>query len=674
VSLDPGDDDPVRFWGYVIAAIRTVHPDVGGAALAALPDAGRALVEVTVPLLLNDLVDLPGRLVLVLDDYHLLHHELIHASLAFLLRHLPASVQLALGSRADPPLPLGSLRAAGEVVEIRAAELSFSEIEAEALLNGSLGAGLARADVALLRARTEGWAAGLQLAALSLQGQDDKHAFVEAFAGDDRQIGDYLKEILAEQPPALREFLLRTSILERMCAPLCDAVTGREDGAEQLAAIERSNLFLVSLDTRREWYRYHHLFRDLLRHELERARAIDLHRRASAWWRERGDADEAIAHATAAGDLDQAAELIADSWRMHLNWGQTDTVVHWIDALPEGSALSDARLAVARGWAALYRGRLDEVETLLGNPEAAGLPGPFYDGSSPAANVAFLESVYAALRGDVGSSIAAGRTAIRAHSGANKAGRALPSVVLGRSLYYAGELSEAITVLEEAVDGLSPGGPSVALLATTGGLALACAEAGDHDRAETWAVEAQRLVEELGLGESEWAALPLITRAMLFELRGELREAAASLERAVVLARRGDRRLDLARALISLARLERRRRNHTDARAHTREARAVLDTCPDPGVLGELLANTERSLQLARPAVRAPSLPVHVELSERELMILRLLASELSQREIASELYVSFNTVKSHTRSVFRKLGVANRAAAVARGRELALI
>jgi LuxR family maltose regulon positive regulatory protein len=197
VSLDPGDDDPVRFWGYVIAAIRTVHPDVGGAALAALPDAGRALVEVTVPLLLNDLVDLPGRLVLVLDDYHLLHHELIHASLAFLLRHLPASVQLALGSRADPPLPLGSLRAAGEVVEIRAAELSFSEIEAEALLNGSLGAGLARADVALLRARTEGWAAGLQLAALSVQGQDDKHAFVEAFAGDDRQIGDYLNEILA---------------------------------------------------------------------------------------------------------------------------------------------------------------------------------------------------------------------------------------------------------------------------------------------------------------------------------------------------------------------------------------------------------------------------------------------------------------------------------------------
>jgi LuxR family maltose regulon positive regulatory protein len=349
-------------------------------------------------------------------------------------------------------------------------------------------------------------------------------------------------------------------------------------------------------------------------------------------------------------------------------------VIRWIDGLPRDRATSDARLAVASGWAALYRGRLDEVETLLGNPDAAGLPSPFYDGPSAAANVAFLESVYAALRGDVGGSLAAGRAVIAAHPDPETPGRALASIVLGRSLYYAGELSEAVQVLAEAADGLSSGGASVALLAATGGLALARAEAGDPDRAATSAATADRLVEELGLAESEWAALPLLARATLLDQRGEIQEATAALERAVVLAHRGARRLDLAKALISLARLERRLDKPADARAHAREARSVLDTCVDPGMLAELLARTERSLQLAGAPASAAALPADVDLSERELTVLRLLATDLSQREIASELYVSFNTIKSHTRSVFRKLGVADRAAAVARGRELALI
>jgi LuxR family transcriptional regulator, maltose regulon positive regulatory protein len=230
VSLDRGDDDVARFWGYVVGALRTVAPDLGRGALATLPAAGPGLVDAVVGPLINELAQLPSRVVLVLDDYHLVREEPIHASVGFLLRHLPDRLHVAIASRSDPPLPLGALRAGGEILEVRAAELRFSDAEADALLNGSLGLGLDRSEVELLQARTEGWAAGLQLAALSLRGQEDKRALVETFAGDDRQIGDYLHEVLTEQPAPLREFLLRTSILERLCAPLCDALTGGSDG------------------------------------------------------------------------------------------------------------------------------------------------------------------------------------------------------------------------------------------------------------------------------------------------------------------------------------------------------------------------------------------------------------------------------------------------------------
>jgi LuxR family transcriptional regulator, maltose regulon positive regulatory protein len=281
VSLDPGDDDPVRFWSYLIAALRTVEPDLGRSALTALPSAGPDLVEVVVSPLINDLANVTRRSVLALDDYHFVRNELIHTSVGYLLRHLPRTTQIAIASRADPPLPLATLRAAGEVTEIRATDLRFTDQEADALLNDALGLGLDAADVELLQVKTEGWPAGLRLAALSVQAQDDRHAFVAAFAGDDRQIGDYLHDVLAEQPAELRDFLLRTSVLERLCARFCDAVTGSDDARAHVEAIDRSNLFLVALDGRGEWYRYHHLFRDLLRQELAPERP-EPRRRASS--------------------------------------------------------------------------------------------------------------------------------------------------------------------------------------------------------------------------------------------------------------------------------------------------------------------------------------------------------------------------------------------------------
>ena len=271
VSLDAGDDDPVRFWSYVVAAIRTVVPGFGGAVLAALPNAGPSMVEVVLPRLINELALLEAPVVLVLDDYHLLGDELLHASVAYLVRHLPRTLRIAIASRADPPLPLARLRAAGELVEIRVQELQFADAEADQLLNGTLELGLEAADVHRLQERTEGWPAGLQLAALSLRGRSDRAAFIRSLAGDDRQIGDYLHEVVEDAPRPLREFLLRTSILERMCAPLCAAVTGRADSAALLAEAFRSNLFVVALDDRGYWFRYHHLLRDLLQRELVRS-------------------------------------------------------------------------------------------------------------------------------------------------------------------------------------------------------------------------------------------------------------------------------------------------------------------------------------------------------------------------------------------------------------------
>jgi LuxR family maltose regulon positive regulatory protein len=678
VSLDPGDDDRVRFWSYVIGAVRTVAPQVGGAALAALPHAPGDLAGAVLPSLLNELAAAGRRLVLVLDDYHCVRQGSIHASVAFFLRHLPPGVQLAIATRADPPLPLGSLRAAGEVVEIRAAQLGFSDAEAGALLNDSLALGLEPAEVALLRERTEGWPAGLRLAALSLRDQADPKAFVAAFAGDDRQITEYLHEFVAAQPWRLREFLLRTSILERLCAPVCDAVTGRSDGIARLEEVQRANLFLVCLDSRGQWFRYHHLFRDLLRLELARAEpglVAGLHRRACAWYRAQGDADQAIGHATAAGDVAEACDLIARHWTPLFNLGQAETVARWIDALPRESAEADARVCLARAWTALQPGVVEEMESWLRAAERAPRPesSPGTDlVTSVEGSAALLWQTSALMVGDVTGSQAAGSRALALYPDAADPRRAVANINLGQTCYFAGDLTGAEAALRNGLQRLPGAGWSVLHAIGLGQLALGRLDQGDVDDAEAIMAEAERHIAESRVDEASATSPAVLARGRLLELRGDLAAAGAAYTRAVVLGRRGGRRLAAASALIALARLKRRLRAYDQARAAAREARRVLASCPDPGSLAGLLASTERALQLT--TTRRPVVPADPDLSGRELAILRLLASELSQREIGSQLYVSFNTVKSHTRSIFRKLGVTTRAAAVDRGRELGLL
>ena len=365
LSLEPSDNDPGRFWTYVATALQSVVPGLGAGVLPLLRTPGTSVLESVLPLLLEELAALSGRYFLVLDDYHAITNRELHEQTAYFVERLPPALRLVIASRADPPLPLGRLRARGDLGEVRADALRFSAAETATFLNNVLQLDLTESDVARLHERTEGWAAGLYLAGLSLQGRTNRAEFIDAFAGDDRHLVDYLgAEVVDGQRSEVREFLLQTSILDRLSGPLCDAVTGRAGSAAMLEAIERSNLFLVPLDARREWYRYHQLFGELLANELRRtdaARVPVLHHRAFEWLRDHGSPEEAIHHAVAAGEIEDAAELIVDHWNGVFNHGRLATVTAWLDALPPATVEGDPRLCVARAWVAMDYGRLDEV-------------------------------------------------------------------------------------------------------------------------------------------------------------------------------------------------------------------------------------------------------------------------------------------------------------------------
>jgi LuxR family maltose regulon positive regulatory protein len=347
LSLDQGDNNLERFWVYVVTALRGVRPEVGESALSLLRSPQPPPSEWVLTAVINDITaisDGPAAglghgLTLILDDYHVIEAEPVHRSVAFLLEHLPPQLHLVIATRSDPPLPLARLRARDELAELRAADLRFAPDEAAAFLNEVMGLGLSAADVAALERRTEGWIAGLQLAALSMQGREDAPGFVRAFAGDERYVVDYLvEEVLQRQPQHIRSFLLQTSILDRMSGPLCDAVTGRDDGKGLLETLERGNLFVVSLDTKRQWFRYHHLFADALRvraAEEHPGYLPTLHRRASAWCERHGQPSEAVGHALAGKDFGRAASLVELAGRAMLTGRQDAALLGWLQALPD---------------------------------------------------------------------------------------------------------------------------------------------------------------------------------------------------------------------------------------------------------------------------------------------------------------------------------------------------
>ena len=368
LSLDARDNDPAMFWTYVVAALRTAVGEAV-ASTRSLLDGPPPSVDTVVATLLNDLHAVDHDVVLVLDDYHVVESIEIHESVAFLLDHLPANVHLVIASRADPPLPLATLRARGRLLEIRAADLRFTGDEAAAYLSDAVDLTLTAGDVEVLEARTEGWIAALQLAALSMQGRDDVTGFIAEFAGDDRFILDYLLgEVLDRQSAEVRSFLLDTSILSRLSGPLCDAVTGGTGARATLEQLERANLFLVPLDDRRLWYRYHHLFADVLRARLldeDPGRVPDLHRRAADWYDANGDPADAIAHAMAGGDVEGAARIIELAMPAMRRSRQDTTLRRWLEALPEEVFVDRPVLTIGLVGARMVTGDTTGVEPLL---------------------------------------------------------------------------------------------------------------------------------------------------------------------------------------------------------------------------------------------------------------------------------------------------------------------
>jgi LuxR family transcriptional regulator, maltose regulon positive regulatory protein len=417
LGLDAGDNDPARFWRYVVAALDQAQPGIAerlGPLLG--PPAPRSF-EGLVTALINELAAQPGRneVLLVLDDYHLVDDGAVHESVAFLLENLPPGLLLVVCGRADPPLPLARLRARGQLAELRAAELRFTTEEAAALLGAAAGPVLPDTAVVALTARTEGWAAGLQLAALSLRGRTDAAGFVAAFSGSHRFVLDYLAdEVLDGQPGQVRAFLLETSMLERLSGELCDAVTGRAGSQAMLADIERAGLFLVPLDEVRGWWRYHHLFADLLRARLEQeqpGRMQELHRAAAAWSDGHDLADDAVRHALAAGDAAWAARLVERHIETLLGRSEGATLRRWHSALPAESVRDRPRLCLAQAYGAAMGFQVEALEALLDDaerafavsgdePYEASAGRPVSSLANVPAGIAFLRAVLARLRGD----------------------------------------------------------------------------------------------------------------------------------------------------------------------------------------------------------------------------------------------------------------------------------
>jgi len=490
LSLDQRDNDPALFWTYLVTALRTAGPVVGEGALALLQPP-LAPIDAVLATLLNDLHAVSNDVVLVLDDYHVIDAREVHDGMAFLVEHLPPQIHLVIAGRTDPTLPLPRLRARGELVEIRAADLRFTPEEAASYLTEGMGLALTAHDVAVLEERTEGWIAALQLAALSMQGRDDITAFIAGFAGDDRYIVDYLaEEVLQRQPAHVQQFLLQTSILDRLTGPLCDAVTGQDGGKATLTTLERGNLFLVPLDDRRRWYRYHHLFADVLRaHLLDEQPDVvpGLHRRASHWYGENGEPSEEIRHALEGQDFERAADLVELAIPAMRKTRQEAAVLGWLTALPDEVVRVRPVLSVGIAGAMLAVGETEGVEDRLRDAEpwlgaTAGVRGR---AKTPPAEIldeeefrrlpAVIELYRTALaltRGDELSTVRHAKRAFALAPEDDHLSRAGAAGLLGLAYWASGDLEAAHRSYTECVVGLLQAGHT----ADTLGCAIALAD------------------------------------------------------------------------------------------------------------------------------------------------------------------------------------------------------
>jgi LuxR family maltose regulon positive regulatory protein len=608
LSLDAGDNDPARFWRHAVAALDRVRPGIGERLGPLLGPPPPPSFEPLVTALINELAGQPDAdeaLLLVLDDYHVISSQLVHESLGFLLEHRPSGLHLALTSRSDPPLALARLRAGGQLTELRAAELRFTPGEAAALLQqvtaapgGAPGAPLPDAVAATLAARTEGWAAGLQLAGLSLRGQNDVDGFVAAFTGSHRYVLDYLAgEVLDRQPDQVREFLLETSVLERLSGELCDAVTGGTGSQAMLEAIEAAGLFLTPLDEVRGWWRYHHLFADLLQARLRQeqpGRLPGLHHAAAAWCDAHGLADETIRHALAAGDATWAARLIERQYDAIFLRGESATIQRWISALPVELARSRPRLLLAQAWMALVGGDVEAAGAPLDAAERAfadAASEPFEPsvgrGASLLANVpaaiALGRAYLAVLRGDADGTAA---SASRALAALGEGERVLHSVglwMLAIAEWVSGRLDDAERGFAAGVAGWRAAGQRPLAAWACHDLGRVQRARGRLDSARAAYQQALEITAPPGRAAMPAAGIGYVGMAEVAYQRNELDAAYRLVTEGIPLCRQLNWTQPLAAGLVTLAWIRQANDDPGGAREAMGEAERIA---PDPAMTG----------------------------------------------------------------------------------------
>ncbi len=552
LSLDESDNDLSQFLTYLVAALQTIDNHMGAGMLSILQSPQPLPAELFLTSLINAVAEAPQQFILLLDDYHRIEARPIHNALTFLLDHLPPQMHLAIASRSDPPLPLARLRGQRRLTELRAADLRFTPDEAATFLNQMMGLDLSAADVAALESRTEGWIVGLQMAALSMQGRADTASFIRAFTGSHRFIIDYLvEEVLQRQPERVRDFLLQTSILDRLSGPLCDAVASQGDGREMLEALERGNLFVVPLDDQRQWYRYHHLFADMLQARLIKEQpdlAPVRHRRASEWYEQNGLPADAIRHALAAEDWERAARLVELAWPAMRKRRQEATMLGWVKALPDSLIRARPVLSVVCAWALLDGGELEAAEARLlsaeqwlgtaadgrERPQAAAPTMVVVDDAqfrSLPASIANARAYRAQALDDIPGTVTYARQALEFLQEGDYYERGTTAALLGLAYWASGDLEAAYRSFADGLDSLQRGGGILIRIGGTVILAHIAVAQGRLHEAERIYEQALQLATAQGEPALQGTAELYLGLAELHRERGDLDSARQHLLR-----------------------------------------------------------------------------------------------------------------------------------------------
>ncbi len=546
LSLDEGDNDPSRFLTYLVAALQPMAANIGEGVLSALHSSQPPPTESILTALLNEITAIPDHFVLVLDDYHVIDSKAIDEALTFLLEHLPPQMHLVIASREDPPLPLARLRARGQLTELRAADLRFTPEEAAEFLDRMMGLNLSDADIAALEARTEGWIAGLQLAALSMEGRSDTTGFIQAFTGSHHFVLDYLiEEVLQKQPESIQTFLLRTSILDRLCGPLCDAVLGSASasGQETLEYLERANLFIVPLDNERRWYRYHHLFRDILRQRLGQslspAEIAEYHICASLWFEKNGDEAEAFQHAFASGDFGRAAGLAEAAWQGMNGSFQSAAWLGWVKKLPKDVIRVRPVLSTQMGQAFMDAGEPEASEACLQDAEQC-LNGSYGEmvvadeaqlGPLPAM-IALTRAYNAQVQGDLSATVKYAELALQHIPEDDLFRRAQATITLEVTHWTKGDLEPARSALGDWMNSMQKAGNFIFVVASAFAMADILVAQGRLREAVKTNQQAIQLASNHGKDAQHITAHHYLGLALLQHEMGEDAAAAEQLQKA----------------------------------------------------------------------------------------------------------------------------------------------